>query len=100
MGSVDPSSPPPQAKPLESHRERALRHGRRARLYASAILVIGLLAVLVILISRNNRSAKLDWVFGSTHASVVWIILAAAVIGWLLGIATGAVFHHRTRTPR
>ena len=69
-------------------------------LYVLAVLVVALLAVLVVLISRNNVSAKLDWVFGSTPASLVWIILAAAVIGWLLGIATGAVFHHRTRTPR
>ncbi len=100
MASADPVSPTPEPTPIESHRERARRHGRRARLYASASLFVALLAVLVVLISRNGRSAKLDWVFGSTHASLVWIILAAAVIGWLLGIATGAVFHHRTRTPR
>ena len=100
MASTEPSPPTPEAKPAESQRERAFRHGRRARLYAFAVLAIGLVAVLVILISRNNQAAKLDWVFGSTHASLVWIILAAAVLGWLLGIATGAVFHHRTRTPR
>jgi uncharacterized integral membrane protein len=100
MSSVEPPQRTSEAKPLESSRERALRHGRRARLYAFAILVVGLLVVLVVLISRNNRTAKLDWVFGSTHASLVWIILAAAVLGWLLGIATGAVFHRRTRTPR
>ena len=57
MSSAEP--PPlrrPMSKPPESHRERLFRHGRRARLYASAVLVVGLLAVLVILISRNNRS--------------------------------------------
>jgi uncharacterized integral membrane protein len=44
---------------------------------------------------------KLDWVFGSTtHASLVWIILAAAVLGWLLGITTATAFHRRTRRPR
>jgi len=42
---------------------------------------------------------KLDWVVGSTHASLVWIILAAAVLGWLLGIATSIVFRYRTRRP-
>jgi len=40
---------------------------------------------------------KLDWAVGSTKASLVWIILAAAVLGWLLGIATSVVFRHRTR---
>jgi uncharacterized integral membrane protein len=96
--SVEPPQPP--TKPRETQRERLLRHGHRTGLYASAILVVALIAVLVVLISRNNESARLDWVFGSTHASLVWIILAAAVLGWLLGLVTGAVFHRRTRTPR
>jgi len=39
----------------------------------------------------------LDWVIGSTHASLVWIMLAATVLGWSLGIATAVVFRHRTR---
>jgi hypothetical protein len=51
-----------------------------------------LFAVLVVLISANTRTAKLDGVVGSTHASLVWVILAAAVLGWLLGITTAVVF--------
>lgn len=93
-------SPGTVSAPPESASERLRRHGRRVRLYAWAVMLIALLAALVVLISRNNVRVKLDWVFGSTHASLVWIILAVAVLGWLLGIATGAVFHHRTRTPR
>jgi uncharacterized integral membrane protein len=69
-------------------------------MYTGAGLLVALLAVLVVLISRNTRAVKLDWVFGSTtHASLVWIILAAAVLGWLLGITTALVFRHRTRRP-
>jgi uncharacterized integral membrane protein len=60
---------------------------------------LALLAILVVLVTKNTRSVKLDWAVGSTHASLVWIVLAAAVIGWLLGIATGVVFRHRTRRP-
>ena len=52
------------------------------------------------LIAANVRAVKLDWVVGSTHASLVWIILAAAVLGWLLGIATSVLFRFRTRRPR
>ena len=82
----------------ESRGERYLRHGRRARMYASTILIVAVIAVLVVLISRNTGTAKLDWVFGSTNASLVWIILAATVLGWLLGVATAAMFRHRTRS--
>ena len=84
----------------ESRAERLRRHARRVRLYTGAVALVALLAVLVVLISVNTGTVKLDWAVGSTHASLVWIILAAAVIGWLLGMTTGVVFHHRTRRRR
>jgi uncharacterized integral membrane protein len=85
--------------PTESRAQRVFRHGRQARLYTGAGVFVALLAGLIVLISKNTGSVKLDWAIGSTHASLVWIILAAAVIGWLLGITTAVVFHHRTRRP-
>jgi len=39
----------------------------------------------------------LNWVVGSTRASLAWIVVAAAVFGWLLGITTAIVVHRRTR---
>jgi uncharacterized integral membrane protein len=77
-----------------------LRHGRRAGLYTWAVLAVAGLVVLIILIAANVRAVKIDWVVGSTHASLVWIILAAAVLGWLLGIATSVLFRFRTRRRR
>ena len=82
---------------VESRRQRLGRHARRTRLYTGAVLLVAALVILILLIAANTRSVKLDWVVGSTHASLIWIILAAAVLGWLLGIATGVVFRHRTR---
>lgn len=81
----------------ESRGRRLRRHGHRAGLYAWAALFVALLVVLIALIAKNTRSVKLDWLLGSSHASLVWIILAAAVLGWLLGIATSIVFRFRTR---
>ncbi len=83
----------------ESRRARLTRQGRRARLYTGATAFVALFAVLLVLTTKNTRGVKLDWAVGSTHASLVWIILAAAVIGWLLGITTAVVFQHRTRRP-
>jgi uncharacterized integral membrane protein len=96
----DASSSGASAPTPESRAERFLRRGRRARLYTGAVVSVALLAVLVVLISANTRSVKLDWAVGSTRASLVWIILAAAVIGWLLGITTAVVFRRRTRPPK
>ena len=83
--------------PDEPRRERIGRHLHRARLYTGAVSLVGLLAVLIVLISVNTRAVKLSWAFGSTNASLVWIILATAVIGWLIGITTATIFHRRTR---
>ncbi len=105
MGSLPPVGPPPPspdalpASPAESRRERLFRRGHRAGLYAGAGLFVALLVVLIVLIAKNTGAVRLDWAVGSTHASLVWIILAAAVIGWLLGITTAVVFGHRTRRP-
>ena len=82
----------PEPAAVETRGARALRHGRRARLYAWALVGIVALVVLIALVAANARSVKLDWVFGSGHASLVWIVLGAAVLGWLLGIATCILF--------
>src|SRR6266540_3727217 len=87
----------PEKPAVESREQRLGRLGRRTRLYAWAALFVAMLVVLILLIAANTRSVKLDWVIGSTHASLVWIILAAAVLGWLVGIITGVVFRFRTR---
>jgi uncharacterized integral membrane protein len=81
----------------ESRGRRLVRHGRRLRLYARAALLVVLAAVVVVLVSANTRAVRLDWAFGSTQASLAWVVTAAAVLGWLLGITTAVTVRHRTR---
>ena len=88
------------APPAETRGQRVSRKARRARLYTWAFLLVALLVVLVALVAANTRNVKLSWVFGSGHASLVWIILSAAILGWLLGIATSVIFRRRTRRPQ
>lgn len=85
--------------PDETRGARVLRHGRRARLYAWAVVSLAVLVVLIALVAANVRSVEISWVFGSMHASLVWIVMAAAVLGWLLGMATTILFRYRTRKP-
>jgi uncharacterized integral membrane protein len=92
-----PAAEPAPAPANEPRGQRLARQIRRARLYASAGAFVNLLVVLVVLASENTHAAKLDWLVGSTRASLAWIILAAAVFGWLLGITTAVVVHRRTR---
>jgi len=88
------------AAPAETRGDRLHRHGRRTGLYTWAFGLVALLVVLIALVAANTRQVKLSWVVGTGHASLVWIILAAAVLGWLLGIFTSVVFRLRTRRRR
>ena len=90
----------PTTEPLEPRGDRLRRHGRRTRLYAWAVALIALLVIVIALAVANTRQVKLSWVVGTSHASLVWIILASAVLGWLLGIVTSVVFRLRTRRRR
>ena len=94
------SNPPPETEPVEPRGARLRRRGRHTRLYAWAFVVVALLVVVIALAVANTRQVKLSWVVGDSNASLVWIILAAAVLGWLLGIATSVVFRLRTRRRR
>jgi uncharacterized integral membrane protein len=89
---ADPIANQAGKPPLAESRWRLL--GRDGH---GAYLLAGLLIILVTLIAANMHAVKLDWVIGSTNASLVWIILSAAVIGWLSGITTSVVFRHRRR---
>ena len=84
----------------ESREDRFRRHARRTWLYTWASALVALLIVLIALVVANTRTVEVSWVVGSTRQSLVWIILAAAILGWLLGIATSVIFRHRTRRAK
>jgi uncharacterized integral membrane protein len=96
---AEPQAPraEPQAPRGELRGERLRRHARRTGLYTWAGALVVLLVVVIALVVANTRSVKVSWVFGSTRQSLVWIILATAILGWLLGIVTSVVFRFRTR---
>ena len=84
----------------ESRGERFGRKARRTRLHLYAGLTVAMLVCLVALVVANTRQVKVSWVVGSSTASLVWIVLASAVLGWLLGIFSSALFRWRTRARR
>ena len=84
----------------ESRRDRAGRYARRTRLYTWTTVLVVVFVLLVILIAENTRSVKVGWIFGYSHVSLVYLVLFAAILGWLLGVATSILFRRRTRSPR
>jgi uncharacterized integral membrane protein len=100
MNEVQTAPPQPQTESIEPRSARLRRHGHRAGLYTWAFALVALLVVVIALVVANTRQVELSWVVGKGHASLVWIIVAATVLGWLLGIVTGVVFRLRTRRRR
>jgi uncharacterized integral membrane protein len=100
MREASPPQAQPAMEPTEPFGERARRLIHRAGLYTWAFAAVALLVVLIALGIANTDEVKLSWVVGTGRASLVWIILASAVLGWLLGILTSVVFRRRTRRRR
>ena len=93
-----PSTP---AGPIEETRfRRGLRYGHRGGLYVALAVGIGVVVFLILLIARNTRQVKLDYVFASTRTRLIWLVVISAIGGWLLGIVTSFLIRRRTRRPR
>jgi Uncharacterized integral membrane protein len=97
MSEAAPPTAQTQSSTAEPRGERLRRGTRRANLYTWAFVLLGLLVVLIALVIANTREVEVSWVLGSTRQSLVWIIVAAAIVGWLAGIATSVLFRRRTR---
>ena len=94
------AAPSSAATVRETRRARSRRKAHRSRLHAYAIGAVALVAFLIALAASNTAHVKVGWVFGTAHVSLVWLVLFAAILGWLLGLATSGAFHLRARAPQ
>jgi uncharacterized integral membrane protein len=90
----------PPALEEESRLERSLRYGHRTGLYVSLAFGIAAAVLLILLIARNTRQVKVDYVFGNTQARLIWLVIISAITGWVLGIVTAFLIRRRTRWRR
>ena len=84
----------------ETSAEHFRRKALRGRLHGYAIGAVALVAVLIALAASNTAQVKVNWLIGSSRVSLVWLVLAVALLGWALGLMASARFHWRTRAPR
>ncbi len=89
-----------ESPPEETRLQQVRRHAHRGWLYTWVGLVLAAAIILIALIVANTHRVELDFLVGTTRASLVWIIIVAALLGWLGGIATSVLFRRRTRRPR
>jgi uncharacterized integral membrane protein len=101
-GPATAEPPEPSDSPVSGPEPSGARFARRAyrvRLYLYAFFGVALLVYVVALARSNTHRVRVDWVFGHSSVSLVWLVLLAVILGWLLGLMAAAVFRWRTRAP-
>jgi uncharacterized integral membrane protein len=95
-------APEPEARAPEAETRfrRGVRYGHRTGLYVAVVVAIAMLVFLILLIARNTRQVKVDYVVDSTQARLIWLIVISAIAGWVLGIVTAFLIRRRTRRAR
>jgi uncharacterized integral membrane protein len=93
------SEPEKQTPTLEAETRfrRGLRYSHRTGLYVALVVAIATIVFLILLIARNTRRVKVDYVFGSTQMRLVWLVIISSITGWVLGIVTSFLIRRRTR---
>jgi uncharacterized integral membrane protein len=86
--------------PVETRGAHWRRKARRGRLRVFGLLGVALLICVVALVLANTGHVRLHWLLGSGSASLAWIVLLSAVLGWLLGLVSASIVRWRTRAPR
>jgi len=70
VSEPETEAPPPEteAAPLEveSRFRRGVRYSHRTGLYASLVVAIATIVLLILLIAQNTRRVKVGYVFGSS----------------------------------
>jgi uncharacterized integral membrane protein len=84
----------------ETRAGRFRRNARQGRLTGYAFAVLAFVAILIALAAANTARVRVDWLVGSSRVSLVWLVLVAAILGWILGVLASARFQWLTRAPR
>ncbi len=95
--TVEARAPEAPAPAVETRLRRGIRYSHRTGLYVSLVVAIATIVFLILLIARNTRPVKVDYVFDSTQARLVWLVIISAITGWVLGIVTAFLIRRRTR---
>jgi uncharacterized integral membrane protein len=70
-----PEPPRPEGKP---------RNEARSWLIVGALALV--VAYLIWFAIDNTHTVEVHWIFGTTHSSLIWVILVTLILGALIGL--------------
>ena len=72
-------------------------HIKEGRLFYVGLVLLALLtAYIVAFILENGTSVSVDFVFGTEHVSLIWVILLSLAVGLVGGLLIGALERRRS----
>ena len=80
--------PPRPEDQLDADHYRTLQRERRRRLI-KLVVALAILVVLVIFIVTNSERVPVDFVFFTRQSRLIWVMLACAVLGGIVGYLVG-----------
>ena len=89
---MDAEQRPSLTERLEEGR-RTFQPGLWLRLFSIGIVAVYLLLFVVL----NTRTVKVSFVFGSTHVSLIWVILLNLTAGLFIGVLASQLYRRRSR---
>jgi uncharacterized integral membrane protein len=83
-------------------RRRRERNDWQVRLYLRLTVLFLVIAYAIAFVIENNTDTPIDFVFGSTKVSLIWMVLLTLGIGLVGGVLLSQLYRHRKqlRQPR
>lgn len=67
------------------------------RLWAKLVALVLAVAYLIAFVAENTTNVPVHWVFGTTHGSLIWVIVASLGLGLLLGVLLSQLYRRHWR---
>ncbi len=77
-----------EARRLDRDHLQRLRRARQARV-AKLLVALFLIVVFIVFIIGNSDRAKVDFVFVESRVRLIWVMLACAIVGGIVGFVLG-----------
>ncbi len=83
-----PTGQTPEQRREDQAHLRDLQRARQARV-AKLIVALAIVIILLIFIVGNSQSVPVDFVFVTRHPPLIWVMVACAILGGIVGYIVG-----------
>ncbi|HEX9236761.1 MAG TPA: LapA family protein [Actinomycetota bacterium] len=83
-----PGPPEEQADRIRTDQERRIRRARRTRV-VKVLALLTVVVILVIFVVANANPVRVSYVFVHGRPRLIWVMLACAFLGGIIGYAIG-----------